>query len=242
MKAAMGAVMMIVWMLPGTASAVEPDPAAGDAKVVTREGRGFVAGLGFGPGQTGFGDADRLALFVGAATSTEGSCVASSCIVTQVRSGRVAPRGSTLPGTRRVVPFPRRQDAGSISMLLGWSFSPSLAVLGDADMALGWADERFDHLVLGVVVRYSPASRVWLQAGPAFGQLEYRYGINSFEQGITDTAARVEGGGVLAAAGYEILRKPTWRLDAQARAGMVWYEQLRATNISVQLGIHRRRS
>lgn len=240
MKALSRAWMMIVATLAGAASATGSDTE--EVKAGARDGRGFIWGLSFGPGQTSFGGADRLALFVGAATATEGSCVASSCIVTQVRSGRVAPRDSTLPGTRRVVPFPTSQNGGVMSLVAGWSFSPRFAALIDGELAGGWGDERFDNIVGGFVFRYSPAPRVWVEAGPAFGQLEYRYDINSFEQGITDTAARVEGEGLLAAAGFEVVRKPTWRVDAQARLGMVWYQGLRATNLSVQLGIHRRRS
>jgi hypothetical protein len=33
-----------------------------------------------------------------------------------------------------------------------------------------------------------------------------------------------------------------WMLDLQARSGTLWYEQFRSTNLSVQLGIIRRRS
>lgn len=121
-----------------------------------------------------------------------------------------------------MVSFPTSQDSGVPSFVAGWSFSPRFAVLIDGELAGGLEDERFDNIVVGLVVRYSPAPRVWVEAGPAFGQLEYRYDINSFEQGITDTAARVEGEGLLAAVGFEIARKPTWRVDAQARVGMVW--------------------
>ena len=47
---------------------------------------------------------------------------------------------------------------------------------------------------------------------------------------------------VLVAGGVVLLRKPKLLLDIQVRSGTLWYDQFRATNLSVQLGVMRRRS
>jgi hypothetical protein len=189
-----------------------------------------------------FSDADRLALFVGPPTGTEGGCSFGTCFFTQVRSARVAPRGAVVPGAERVVAIPATESVGSLSVVAGWSFSSRIAALLDVELASRWKGDGFEHVLGGVVLRYSPAWRLWVEAGPSFGDLEYIFNSGTFELGLTNEAARVHGEGVLAAAGYEIAKKRTWRVDLQVRGSAMWYDELRTTTVSVQVGIHRRRS
>jgi hypothetical protein len=214
--------------------------AGGSAK--PHEGRGFVIGVGLGAGGIDFANEERLALYVGAKTTAEGGCSFGTCFFTQVRSARVAPRGTVVPGAEQVVSFPASQSVGSFSFVAGWSFSPRVAALLDAELAARWEGDGFGQVLGGIVVRYSPVGRLWVEAGPSFGDLQYVFNSDSLGQFHENEAARVHGEGVLAAMGYELVRKRTWRVDGQLRVSAMWYDELRTTSLSLQLGIHRRRS
>lgn len=198
-----------------------------------REGRGFVFGMGLGPSQIRFGRAEDLALVIGGATGTLTLPYAGTSF--ELRAGRVVPRALVDAAPDLLVPIPSSQDGAALSLQFGWSFSRRFALLVDIDGSGGWSDS-FSHLLGGFVMRYSPAPRLWLEAGPASGDLSYGFG-KSIAQ---DVAGR--GTGILVGAGVALVRKPMWMLDLQARSGTLWYEQFRATNLSVQLGIIRRRS
>lgn len=229
---------------PQTGAQQQTEPTGGVRPTpALREGRGIVFGMGLGAGQMGFGgDAEQLALFVGAGTGSETTCFYTTCTVTRWRAARVAPREAALPGSEFAVPFPDSQGGASLSMVVGWSFSNRIAALLDADLSGNWSGDGFAHLVVGLVLRYSPGQRWWVEAGPAFGELSYQFDARSYDLVITQSAARVDGEGLLAAVGLELMRRPSWLVDVQARYGTVWYTGLRTTNASLQLGIVRRRS
>lgn len=205
-------------------------------------GRGLVFGIGLGPAQTSFSDAANLSFAVGPAVGMDGYCSYGYCTFSERRLGRVVPRNSVPADAARVVPLPAREKGMGVSFVFGWAFSPKLAALADGDLAGGLGAESFDNELVGFVLRYSPRPRLWVEAGPAFGELAYHYDSQSFDNGSVDRAGRTEGEGALVAAGVELVRKEKWRLDLQARVGAMWYEHHRATNFSLQLGVSRRRS
>ncbi len=91
------------------------------------------------------------------------------------------------------------------------------------------------ELIFAAVIRYRPARRVW-EAGPARGDLGYGYQ----DTGSVDNS--ITGSGFLAAAGVSVLAKPKWTVDLQARYGSVWYDGIRARNLSFALSVGRVRS
>jgi hypothetical protein len=190
-------------------------------------------GVGLGPSQLRFDGAEDLALVIGGTTGTLTVPLGGTSF--ELRAGQVVPRALVAAAPDLVVPIPTRQDGAAFSLQFGWSFSQRFAVLADFDANGGWSDS-FSHLLAGLVLRYSPASRLWLEAGPAAGDLSYGFG-----QSIAENVAG-SGTGILVGGGVALVRKPMWMLDLQARYGTLWYEHFRATNLSVQLGIIRRRS
>jgi hypothetical protein len=228
MKSSIGpylAVALLVAVPTSAADATNP--------TTPREGRGFMFGVGLGPGRISFGGAQSLVLVIGGPTGTLTFPLGGDTI--ELRSGQVVPRSLVPVGIEGVVPIPSNQNGAGLSLHVGWSFSRRFAALLDFDVVGGW-DNSFDQLVGGPVARYSPTSRLWIQAGPAFGEVRYGFADSVVE----DVAGR--GTGVLVGAGVAIVRKPMWLLDVEARVATLWYEQLRATNLSVQLAVSRRRS
>lgn len=199
-----------------------------------REGRGFVFGLSLGPTRSRFNGAEDLALVFGDVTGV----IILNPLTGQtlnVRSGQLVPRALVAANPEHVVPLPSSQDGVTLSLQVGWSASRRFALLADFDLGGAWGDS-FTHVNGAALARYSPSSRLWVEAGPTSGELSYGY-QDSVVQNIAGT-----GKGVLFGAGFVLLRKPIWLLDLQARSSMLWYDQLRATNVSVQIGVLRRRS
>jgi len=195
-----------------------------------REGRGLMFGLALGPSDTHFGGAEDLVLVIGGPTGTIPLLGGESL---EARAGELVPRTLVPVDSEGVVPM-RNQRGAAASLQFGWSFSRRLAVLLDFEANGGW-DDSFNHVMGGPQVRYSPTSRLWVQAGPALGELSY---------GFSSSVVRIpgRGKGFLVAAGLILLRRPMWLLDVQVRSLPLWYDQFHANNMSVQLGIIRRRS
>jgi hypothetical protein len=210
-----------------------PALAADATNATPREGRGLVFGVGLGPGRISFGGAQSLVLVIGGPTGTLTFPLGGDTI--ELRSGQVVPRSLVPVGIEGVVPIPSNQNGAGGSLHFGWSFSRRFAALLDFDVVGSW-DNGFDQLVGGPVARYSPTSRLWIEAGPAFGEVRYALADSVVE----DVAGR--GSGMLVGAGVAIVRKPVWLLDVEARVATLWYDKLRATNLSAQLVISRRRS
>jgi hypothetical protein len=217
--------LMLVAVPASAADATNP--------ITPREGRGFVLGMGFGAARVDFGGAEDLALVIGGPTGTLTFPSGGGTI--EVRRGQIVSRSLVPADAEGIVPIPSNENGLGISFQAGWSFSPRVAALLDFDIA-GKLQDSFDNFVVGFVARYSPTSRLWIEAGPAFGELRY----GSSGSVVHDFAGR--GSGVLVGVGVAIVKRPVWYLDVQARVGTLWYEQLRATNVSAQLGISRRRS
>ena len=197
-----------------------------------REGRGFVIGGSLGPGRINFGGAEGLVLVIGESIGTIDLGGGQSL---DARAGKVVPRALLPADAEGLIPIPARQNGFALSAQIGWSFSRRLALLAEFDINGGWSDS-FNQVNGGLTLRYSPTSRLWLEAGPARGDLAYGSG----ESVAQDVAGA--GSGFLIAGGVVLLRKPKLLLDIQVRSGTLWYDQFRATNLSVQLGVIRRRS
>jgi len=110
----------------------------------------------------------------------------------------------------------KSSGAGAMTMHGGCAFSPRLAVLADFEV-MGPYNEGFTHFVDGAVVRYWPARRLWVEAGPATGDLGYAYSNSTTKDGA------ITGGGFIAAAGVTVVDRPKWALDVQARYDRIWY-------------------
>ena len=196
------------------------------------EGRGFVIGGGLGPGRINFGGAEGLVLVIGESIGTIDLGGGQSL---DARAGRVVPRALLPADAVGLVPIPARQNGVALSVQIGWSFSRRFALLAEFDINSGWSDS-FNQVNGALAFRYSPTPRLWLEAGPTTGDLAYG-SAGSVAQNVAGT-----GSGFLVAGGVVLLRKPKLLLDIQVRSGTLWYDQFRATNVSVQLGVMRRRS
>ena len=216
------------------ALALRANAADPPAPAKPREGRGFIIGGGLGPSRLNFGGAEGLVLMTGKSIGT--IVLLPSGETLDRRAGRILPRALVPADAEGVVPIPARQDGAALSLQLGWSFSRRFAILADFDINAGWGDS-FNQIVGAGVLRYSPTPRLWLQAGPATGDLSYGFSTRSVAQDVAGT-----GAGFLVAGGLVVLQKPRLLLDLQARCGTVWFDQFRGTSLSVQVGIMRRRS
>jgi hypothetical protein len=196
------------------------------------EGRGFVIGGGLGPTRLNFGGAQGLVLVLG---DSLGRIEFRGGDSLELRAGVIVPRTLLPSNVSDVVPVPAHQNGGVLSIQIGYSFSRRLALLADFDLNGGW-DNSFNQVMGAAAVRYSPARRIWLEAGPASGDLSYGFG-SAVAQNVAGS-----GYGFLAAGGVVLMQKSKFQMDVQARSGTLWFDRFRITNVSVQIGVMRRRS
>jgi hypothetical protein len=207
-----------------------PDRPVPDAEAEARQG--WIIGGGVTDGRMSFVGAEGKAVAVGPVTSF----VDSAGAIIPRRPLQVIDASATPPpDTVHVVPFPDSVGGTGANVHLGWAFSPRLAILGAGDF-MESDDTDFGTTVLSAVVRYRPVSRVWIEAGPAWGDIRY-----SFQHGQSEPNS-ITGEGFVAAAGVSILAKPKWTLDVQGRYGHIWYEGFQGRNLSFGLSVGRIRS
>jgi len=197
-------------------------------------GRGWIFGGGLTGGTMSFGGAEGRAVAVGQVTafvvvSLDGRTVAQRTVQL------VDPSALLPPGTVHIATFPESASAGAMTLHGGYAFSPRFALLADAEVMGTWGDG-FTNAIFAAVVRYRPVRRVWVEAGPARGDLGYGY------QDTGSVGDSITGTGFLAAAGLSVVAKPKWTVDLQARYGTVWYDGLRARDVSFGLSVGRVRS
>jgi hypothetical protein len=193
---------------------------------------GWIIGGGVTDGSMSFVGAEGKAVAVGPVTSfVEGAGELIPRRSLQVIDASATPP----PDTVHVVRFPDSANGMAGNAHLGYAFSPRLAVLMAADF-MESEDTNFATAVYSAVVRYRPLGRVWVEAGPATGQIRY-----SFQHGASEPDS-ITGEGLVAAAGVVILAKPKWTLDVQARYGNIWYEGFQGRNIAFGLSVGRVRS
>jgi hypothetical protein len=196
------------------------------------EGRGFVWGVGLSGGRLAVSGAEGTALAVGPIMGYRVDQLSGD--VSEVRTGAVVDAAGVSPDAGLpVVALPASQDAGGFSMHAGYAFSRRLALLLEIDLAAGVESPAFTTVYGGVVARFWPARRVWVEAGPASGDLTYRYEMTSVEQ-FSGT-----GFGLRSAAGVSVLRKPRWSLDLEARYGTLWFQGFRVSTLSFGLSASR---
>ena len=129
-----------------------------------------------------------------------------------------------------VATFPRSQGGGALTVHGGYAFSPRLALLADVEVMTS-VNDGFSNGVFAAVMRCRPVRRVWIEGGPAAGDLGYAYGDSATKSNS------ITGAGFLAAGGVSVLAKERWTLDAQARYTKVWYPGFQARNLSFGLSI-----
>ena len=181
-----------------------------------------------------FAGVDGRAIAVGPVTravviSFDGTAIGQRSV------GLVDPSLPPPPGTVRVATFPDSMSAAALTLHGGYAFSPRVALLADAELMAPWGDG-ITNGIFAAVLRYRPARRVWVEAGPARGDLGYGY------QDTGSVGDSITGTGFLAAAGLSVVAKPKWTVDLQARYGTVWYDGLRARDVSFGLSVGRVRS
>lgn len=185
------------------------------------KGRGFVWGAFVGGGRLGFPGGEGQALALGPVDGQER--VPGMAGTFGVRSARVVRKGESVAGADRVVPLPRSEGAGSFSMHGGYAFDRRVALLLNVEFAGGLAASDFNHAVGGVALRFWPASRFWIEAGPAFGDLGY-----GDEHSVVRSQS-ITGTGFRGVAGVAVLRKPKWSLDLEVRYSRIAYDGFQAT-------------
>jgi hypothetical protein len=197
-------------------------------------GKGWIFGGGLTAGTTAFTGAEGLAVALGPVVEVHVSPVAGS-VMEERRLDLIDASTPPPPGTVHVAPIPRSQNGGALTVHGGYAFSPRVALLADVEL-LTSVDDGFGNGVFAAVMRYRAVRRVWIEAGPARGDLSYGYGVSGSE------ANRITGTGFLGAAGISILAKERWTLDVQARYARVWYPGFQARNASFGLSVGRVRS
>jgi hypothetical protein len=220
---------LVGMMLSVTATVHAKEPAR------PADGRGWIFGGGISSGQMGFAGAEGKAVAVGEVVEHVGGFLGTP-LVAQRRIQVIDASVDPPAGTVRVAPFPTGVSAGGINLYGGYAFSPRVSVLADVELMATDGEEGFQHIVGGVVVRYWPARRVWIEAGPATGDVGYSLGAEGTK------GNSITGPGVLAAAGLTVIKKPRWTVDLQVRYGRVWYDGFQGHNLSFGLSMGRVRS
>jgi opacity protein-like surface antigen len=197
-------------------------------------GRGWIIGGGITAGTTAFTGAEGMAVAVGPVVEYQVLPVGGQ-VVGQRQLDLIDASAVPPADTVHVAPIPRSQGGGALTLHVGYAFSPRVALLADMEFMTS-VDDGFGNGVLAAVLRYRPARRVWIEAGPSRGDLAYGYqDTGSKSNGIT-------GSGFLAAGGISVLSKERWTLDVQGRYAKVWYPGFQARNLSFGLSIGRVRS
>jgi hypothetical protein len=209
---------------------VLPGMAAAQAPTTRPSGRGLVYGGGLGGGRLSFpGAGDRalaLSPVVGQQSIGYGGTV-------DVRDAVVVAAGESVPAAELVVPFPDSEGAGGLWMHAGYAFNRRVALLLQVGVASSASSAAFNQATGAFVVRFWPASRLWLEAGPAFGDLGYGY-----EDSVVRSGA-VKGSGFHGSAGVSVLRRAKWSLDLEARFNSIGYEGFRANTATFAIGASR---
>jgi len=195
-------------------------------------GRGWIIGGGITAGTTAFTGAEGLAVAVGPVVDAQ---VFGGQLMEQRQLDLIDASAAPPPGTVHVASIPRSQGGGALTLHAGYAFSPRVALLADMEFMTS-VDDGFGNGVFAAVLRYRPARRVWIEAGPSRGDLAYGY------QDAGSKSNSITGSGFLAAGGISVLSKERWTLDVQGRYAKIWYPGFQARNASVGLSIGRVRS
>jgi hypothetical protein len=196
------------------------------------EDRGWIFGGGVTFGELGFTNSVGKGVALG---PVNGYSLEYGGEITEHRDLHVYDQNVPPPAeAERIVPFPRSAGGAGASFHMGYAFNPRLAVLADFEVLAPYS-EGFNQLVAAAVVRYSPAPRLWVEAGPAGSDIRYGY-----DGGVAD--GEISGAGVMAGIGVNVVQKPKWTLGLQARYSRLWYDGFETSSLSFGLSAGRVRS
>ena len=218
-------------LLPVVAPAETPIAAA-PAPAKQPTGRGFVWGAAIGGGSHSF-------------PGGEGRLIAVSPIIKEAqysygyyepatRSAKVVAAGAAPPDAEFAVPLPASEGAGGFSMHAGYAWSRRVALLAKVGLAAGYEEGSINHVVGGFVVRFWPASRLWVEAGPAMGDLTVATG-----DGSQIYPGSITGSGYQARAGVSVVRKTRWTFDLEAGYSSLSYDGFKADTVTFAIGASR---
>lgn len=192
-------------------------------------GRGWIIGGGLTAGNTAFTGGEGMAVAVGPVVEFQVLGVGGQ-VIAQRRLDLIDASTTPPPGTVHVAPIPRSQGGGALTVHGGYAFSPRVALLADVEVMTS-VDDGFSNGVFAAVLRCRPVKRLWIEAGPARGDLSYGY------QDTVSKSNSITGSGFLAAGGVSVMARERWTLDVQARYSKVWYPGFEARNLSVGLSV-----
>jgi opacity protein-like surface antigen len=214
---------MSLALLPVVAAAQEP------AK--QPKGRGFVFGGAIGGGSHSFPGGEGRVIAIGPVDGVEQMPYMGEV---SVRSAKVVPASAVTPDTEYTMPLPASEATGGFSMHGGFAFNKRVALMAKVGISAGYDDGSINNLVGGVVARFWPTSRLWLEAGPAFGEISVSPG-----DGTLIRSGSIKGTGYQARAGVSVVRKPRWTLDLEAGYSGVDYDGFKANTVSFAVGASR---
>jgi len=212
--------------LAGALALVLGGPVHGQTPDGPSSGRGWILGGGISGGRLAFAGGENVALAVGEVVGE----VQVGGETLEVRTGELV----NAPGdTSELVLLPPGEPSAGFSFHAGYAFSPRVALVLEAEI-VGGVRSGFSSAQGGLVLRLWPTSRLWIEGGPASGDLRYGHERTVVEE-FTDT-----GYGVRAGVGITVLQKPKWALDLEARYGTLAFDGFRATSVGVGLSARSR--
>jgi hypothetical protein len=210
-------------LLPAVAAADTPVAAAPS----TPKGRGFVWGAAIGAGSHSFPGGEGRVVALGPIHATQ----SSYGYYQATRSAKVVAANAVPADAELAVPLPASEGTGGFAMHAGYAFSPRAAVLARVGAAAGYDNGSINQVVGGVVVRFWPAGRLWLEAGPAFGDLAV-----GTDDGSTISPGSITGRGYQARVGGSVIRKPRWTLDLEGGWTSIGYDGFKSNTVTFAVG------
>jgi hypothetical protein len=190
-------------------------------------GRGFVWGAAIGAGSHSFPGGEGRVV----AVSPIHGAQPSYGYYQPTRSAKVVAADAVPPDAEFAVPLPASEGTGGFAMHAGYAFSRRAAVLARVGVSAGYENGSLNQVVGGVVVRFWPAARLWLEAGPAFGDLAV-----GTDDGSMISPGSITGSGYQARAGASVIRKPRWTLDLEGGWSSVGYDGFKSNTVTFAVG------
>lgn len=221
---------MSLALLPVVAAAESPDTTAqGSAK--RPKGRGFVWGATVGAGSHSFPGGENVVVAVSPVDGYEPMPYSSPV---PTRTAKVVPVSTATPEAEFRVPLPASEGTGGFSFHGGYAFNRHVALLMNVGLSAGVTDSSVNHIFGGVVVRVWPTSRLWLEAGPASGEIAIGVGDDSVIR-----SGSITGSGYQVRAGVTVARKTRWSFDLEAGYSSLGYQGFTANTVTFSVGASR---
>jgi opacity protein-like surface antigen len=217
-------------LLPVVAAAESPVTTAQEPAKQPK-GRGFVWGATVGAGSHSFQSGESLVVAVG---PVDGYDVMPYAGQVGTRSAKVVPASAATPGAEFRVPLPASEGTGGFSFHGGYAFNRRVALLMNVGLSAGVTDASVNHVVGGFVARVWPTSRLWLEAGPAYGDMAIATGDDSIIR-----SGSITGSGYQVRAGVSLVRKTRWTFDLEGGYSSLGYDGFKANTVTFALGASR---